>query len=233
VDPAKREALLAAARRLFLDRGFDAVTMGEIAHEACVSKATLYANFSEQGALLEAVIRRESERIIGDEYVFERAELDLEAKLTHFGQRLLTFLVDPQRIKLERLIATAAERHPKLAVRFFEAGPKRAHAILLQLIGSGVRQRSIIVDDPTEAAGDLIGLWQSFLRTEATLRYRRIGPHEVRKRTVRAVRLFMRLYGSADAHHGNAAALQPSLVIVSGLQEPCLSQAGSQPKGPK
>ena len=39
VDPAKRAALLAAARHLFLAKGFDAVTMGEIAAHAHVYRA--------------------------------------------------------------------------------------------------------------------------------------------------------------------------------------------------
>jgi TetR/AcrR family transcriptional repressor of mexJK operon len=195
VDPSRRAALLAAARRLFLDRGYDAVTMGEIARQARVAKATLYANFPERSALLEAVIRAESRRILGDEYLARRRGLAFEATLRRVGVRVLSFLTDPQRIRLERLIAGAAEQYPELATRFFEAGPGRGRAILTQLIAAGAHEGAIEVEDPGAAAGDLLGLWQGYLRIETVLRYRRIGPAEVRARAARGVRLFLRLYG--------------------------------------
>jgi len=198
VDPAKRAALLAAARHLFLAKGFDAVTMGEIAAHAHVSKATLYANFSNRGALLEAVIRKESERIVGDEYATEGQETNLQAMLTRFGLRMLTFLTDPERMKFEWLIAAAAERYPDLTVRFFDAGPGRARAMLAKLIASAVAQGIVVVEDPREAAGDLVGLWQGFIRIETTLRYRKTPAiRELRRRAARGVQLFLRLYGQS------------------------------------
>lgn len=200
VNPAKRAALLAAARRLFLAKGFDAVTMGEIASTAQISKATLYANFSDRGALIEAVIRKESERVVGVEYLTQGAQLDLEAMLRRFGVRLLTLLTDPERLKFDTLMATAAERYPDLNARFFDAGPGRGRATLAKLIAAGARRGLIAVDDPREAAGDLLGLWQGFIRIETVLCYRRTpGSRELRRRAARGVRLFMRLYGIGTA----------------------------------
>jgi AcrR family transcriptional regulator len=42
---ATREALVSAARRLFLERGFDQVTVAEIADEADTAVSTLFAHF--------------------------------------------------------------------------------------------------------------------------------------------------------------------------------------------
>lgn len=196
VDVAKRTAILAAARELFLAKGYDAVTMGAIAVRARVSKATLYGHFRERSALLEAVIRRESERIIGDQELSEAAGLDLQAQLRSFGLRLLTFLTDPERLQFERLLAGAAARYPELAARFFEAGPGRARATLIALISAGTARGLLRATDPAAAAGDLVGLWQGFLRIETTLRYRQPPqPQALRRRVARGVRLFMQLYG--------------------------------------
>jgi TetR/AcrR family transcriptional regulator, mexJK operon transcriptional repressor len=195
VDPAKRAAVLRTARRLFLARGYDAVTMGEIAVRAKVSKATLYAYFADRSALLEAVIRREADGIVGDAQLLEQADLDLESQLRRFGLRLLIFLTNPERLQFERLLSGAAERYPHLAARFFEAGPGRARATLAGLLIAG-RQRGLLrVQDPVAAAGDLAGLWQGFLRIETSLRYRRQpGTAALRRRVARGVQLFMRLY---------------------------------------
>lgn len=195
VDPAKRAAVLSAARELFLAKGYDAVTMGEIALRAGVSKATLYAHYPERSALLQAVIQRESERIVGERALIEEAGLDLEDRFRRLGLRLLTFLTKPERLHFERLLSAAAARYPRLAARFFEAGPGRARATLVKLINEGVEQGLLRVPDPFAAAGDLAGLWQGFLRIETTLRYRRVPRRqELRRRVARGVRLFMKIY---------------------------------------
>src|SRR5579875_3414141 len=54
----KVESILAAAKRSFLARGFEAVSMDAIAREAGVSKATVYAHFSGKEELFGAVIGR-------------------------------------------------------------------------------------------------------------------------------------------------------------------------------
>ncbi|MGH8210801.1 MAG: TetR/AcrR family transcriptional regulator [Steroidobacteraceae bacterium] len=113
-EPAKRAALLQAARKLFLDKGIDVVTKEEIAALAGVSKATLYANFSAVTVLLEAVIRTESLRVISDEYLETAKALDLPAQLMQFGERVLKFTTDPERAKFERLLASAAALHAGL-----------------------------------------------------------------------------------------------------------------------
>ncbi len=56
-NPLKTQAILQAARKLFLEQGLE-VTTAEIARVAGVAKATLYANFSDKEHLIEAVLRR-------------------------------------------------------------------------------------------------------------------------------------------------------------------------------
>ena len=57
----KAESILAAAKRMFLESGFGAVSMDAIAREAGVSKATVYAHFAGKEELFGAVIGRECE----------------------------------------------------------------------------------------------------------------------------------------------------------------------------
>lgn len=52
---SQRERILDAARALFASRGFDAVTMNEVADQAGVVRATVFNQFGSKGALVEAI----------------------------------------------------------------------------------------------------------------------------------------------------------------------------------
>ena len=51
----QRERILDAARALFASRGFDAVTMGDVAQQAGVVRATVFNHFGSKHALVEAI----------------------------------------------------------------------------------------------------------------------------------------------------------------------------------
>ena len=53
-----RNALMTAARRLFTERGYDAVSAEEIVREAGVTRGALYHHFGGKAELLEAVYER-------------------------------------------------------------------------------------------------------------------------------------------------------------------------------
>jgi AcrR family transcriptional regulator len=55
---ATRGALIAAARRLFTEKGYDAVSAEEIVREAGVTRGALYHHFGGKAQLLEAVYER-------------------------------------------------------------------------------------------------------------------------------------------------------------------------------
>ncbi len=63
--PTTRDAILDAAERLFAERGFDGVSMREIAAEAGLrNQASLYHHFRDKRALYEAVLERGVDEIL-------------------------------------------------------------------------------------------------------------------------------------------------------------------------
>ncbi len=110
-DPLKTQAILQAARKLFLEQGLE-VTTAEIARVAGVAKATLYANFSDKEHLIEAVLRQESDLTISDHDFAQRHHLPLIEVLTAFGYRFVRFINQRELTGWDRLIASAAVRHP-------------------------------------------------------------------------------------------------------------------------
>jgi TetR/AcrR family transcriptional regulator, mexJK operon transcriptional repressor len=194
-DLAKREMILDAARRLFLEFGPASITMEQIAAEAGVAKATLYANFKDKVAVLADVIRRESERLVDDDFAVVHRDAAVEDALTLFGGRLLSFLANPEMMAMERLAASSRAYAPDSAQQFFNAGVGRAMDILREVIAKGHASGVLETPDLTVASEDLVGLWEGVLRVEMNFLIRaRLSPEEIHKRATHGVAQFMRLY---------------------------------------
>ena len=58
-DPVKRSQIIEGARRVFIDKGFEAASMNDITREAGVSKGTIYVYFANKEELFEALIEEE------------------------------------------------------------------------------------------------------------------------------------------------------------------------------
>src|SRR5579871_4776486 len=63
IQRAKREHILDAAERCFMDKGFHAATMSDICREAGVSSGALYIYFSSKEDLIAGLCRRERDRV--------------------------------------------------------------------------------------------------------------------------------------------------------------------------
>ncbi|MEV6286307.1 TetR/AcrR family transcriptional regulator [Kribbella sp. NPDC051770] len=73
--PNRRERLLDAAEDLVLDRGFDAMSVAEIAARAGVGKGAVYLEFASKHEILDALLLRGTERLRTRAAVGERPRL--------------------------------------------------------------------------------------------------------------------------------------------------------------
>ncbi len=90
-EPALRGRVLAAARDLFLERGFRRTTADDIARELGVSKATLYKTFRSKDEILRVVVRETmAEMQAGVESLVDDGTLGFVEKIT----ALLAFLAE-------------------------------------------------------------------------------------------------------------------------------------------
>lgn len=81
----RRAQLIEVARRVFAERGFDAVTIEEIAAEAKVSKPIVYQHFGDKESLYAIVVDREVTTLmsrIGEALTADRPRLLLEQAAT-------------------------------------------------------------------------------------------------------------------------------------------------------
>jgi TetR/AcrR family transcriptional regulator, mexJK operon transcriptional repressor len=165
-DLEKREAILDAAARLFAVRGVEGVPIEAIANAASVSKVTVYASFKDKGALLEAIVRRESDRLghLLDE--ISSSNGSLEERLVGIGDALLGALNDPRHVAMDRCLSVAAVQHPDLGRQFFDAGPGHLRNLISDMLAEEMNAGRLTVSDPLLAAEDLLGLWFGFRAVE-------------------------------------------------------------------
>ena len=62
-DSAKREDIVVAATRLFMEKGYELTSMEAVAGEANVSKLTIYSHFADKNQLFRAIIQYRCEKI--------------------------------------------------------------------------------------------------------------------------------------------------------------------------
>jgi AcrR family transcriptional regulator len=101
--PGGRERILQVARAAFVERGYDAVSMQEIADAARLTKAAIYYHFRDKQELLEAVVVAEMGRLIQGVGEQLAAGPPLRAQL----ERVALFALDAHRGDRIRLINDA------------------------------------------------------------------------------------------------------------------------------
>lgn len=103
VTSAKRQIVLAAARKLFAQDGFDRVSMDALAAHAKVSKPTLYRYFKSKGDLLNGLlIEFLSSQIVRDVPVPKHAK-DYRKFLIEYGMRKVDLFLSAENIVLARI----------------------------------------------------------------------------------------------------------------------------------
>src|SRR3712207_6209006 len=129
-ESAKRRQILEGAREVFLARGFDGASMGEIAKVAGVSKGTLYVYFDSKESLFEALTIEEKRGLAEVLFQLDAEDPDVRAVLARLGQSYLKRLGRPEHISSIRMVIGAAEKFPRLGKAFYEAGPCQGRARL-------------------------------------------------------------------------------------------------------
>jgi len=107
--------ILDAARKVFLERGFEGASIDEIAEVARSGKPTIYARFRDKRALFTAVVTRDILSRITEFKSEVPTGATIEERLRSAAITLLHWGLDSERIALMRLAVAEARRFPDLA----------------------------------------------------------------------------------------------------------------------
>jgi TetR/AcrR family transcriptional repressor of mexJK operon len=196
----KRRAILDAATEVFLQKGYLATNMDEIAALAAVSKQTVYKNFPGKETLFVAIVSsvtdRASDQVHGEMPDLAEGE-DVAEYLRRYAYRQLTIVLTPRVMQLRRLVIGEVGRFPELARALFEGGPRRAMAAMAVLFQRLADRGLLAIDDPAVAASQFNWLIMGEPLNRAML----LGddaipkPAELRRHAAAGVRLFLASYG--------------------------------------
>jgi AcrR family transcriptional regulator len=128
---ARRKAILEVARDVFLNQGYAAASMSEIAARVGGSKGTLYNYFRSKEELFGAFMTDVCQVAANNAYQhLPPVGGELRGPLIEFGVSFLTFLLTEPTMSIHRLVVAEAGRFPELGRVFYETGPKRGEAKL-------------------------------------------------------------------------------------------------------
>jgi AcrR family transcriptional regulator len=137
VDVSPREALIAAAAKVFLRRGFEGASLREIAAEAAMTTGAVYSNFDGKADLFLAVLEEKLDPRLATMYEAAR-RAPLHGVGPRVGEEFAVYLKQRRRwlILLIEFWAQAA-RDPKLRPKFAER-----HGKLRAAVGEVVAERA-------------------------------------------------------------------------------------------
>lgn len=156
----KRAAILEAAQQIFFANGFVGASMDQVAATAAVSKQTVYKHFSSKVVLFREVVTnvvRARDGGIAAELLSSDAG-SFEDQLRSFSRFFLKGVMQPDVLRLRRLVTGEAGRFPELGEAFYELGPKRAAEQLALALRQSNALHGFFLEDPDLAADHLLCL---------------------------------------------------------------------------
>lgn len=165
----KTEAIVDAARKTFLTRGFDAASMDQIALTAGVSKRTVYNRFRSKEELFGAAITESCKDYLPVNVDDIEASLPPDDLIRALGRQFLQGVLKPEALSLRRIASFEAARNPAIGKTYLEHGAewmvKKCAPILSRLAARGAYK----IDNPEEAIWQLGALLTEPLYTRALL----------------------------------------------------------------
>lgn len=157
-DAEKDRAIIRAAQRLFLERGFDGASVDAIAEAAGVAKATVYARFADKEALLRDAIAAKCGEFLDHETLDWRPGRDLKVGLIAIAHRFLSLVTDADALSMHRLMMQESQKSDRLPTLFFESAIRPTAHRLAAYLESEAERLGVTLDDAEGAAWRFLGM---------------------------------------------------------------------------
>jgi TetR/AcrR family transcriptional repressor of mexJK operon len=165
----KQTDILNVARELFLERGYDAVSLDDILKRVGGSKTTLYSYYGGKEGLFAAMIRKLCHDNLGALLTMDTADLDPKAGLNAIGRQFVAIISSQEGRAVFRAMIAEAQRFPDLAKAFFEAGPESAIRVLRRSIEHWQKKGVLRRADPEMLAIQFLGLMMGNFHVKSLL----------------------------------------------------------------
>lgn len=189
----RRDAILAIAKRAFLENGYSGASMSAISAELGGSKATLWSYFPSKEELFAAVLEEATAA-----YRQQLADLlkpgeDVRTTVLQFCRSFVAKITSCDGLRLHRLVAAEVNRFPEVGAIFYRRVPKRTHELLAHFFADAMDAGKLRKDEPLRAARVLASLCTGGAH-QRMLWGQETGPEELDQEALLATDIFMRAY---------------------------------------
>jgi AcrR family transcriptional regulator len=157
---AKRQSIVDAAAEVFMEKGYEAASMAEIASRAGGSKATLYSYFPSKEELFLMVMKTLAEERMSQAHARLTADGDLRSALLRYGEQMLRNLLSPEIATLRRIVLGEGWRST-VGQLFFDNGPAIGWGKLAAFLEGQMQAGKLRQARPWPAAMHLLGLLEA------------------------------------------------------------------------
>ncbi|MEN1971935.1 TetR/AcrR family transcriptional regulator [Luteimonas sp. MJ204] len=193
-DLAKRAAILDAAQRMFLEHGFEGVSMDQIAALAGVSKLTVYSHFGDKDTLFAAAVEYYCEQQVPPSLFTPSPGTPLRPRLVGIARAVHALMTSPEALAGFRLVCRPARVDPRLARMFWDAGAGHLQAGFAALLARRTATGELDVADTGRAASQFFALLRGELHPRLMMGCGDMPGFDVDAHLEATVELFLRAY---------------------------------------
>lgn len=149
----RQDELLEIAERMFMERGYDDTPVQAIIDAAGIAKGTFYHHYPSKSALLDAVLGRMTERIMGGiQAVLAAPDLDAATKFKIAFSRSGQYKTEHRAVLIQMHRALRSEANAALYARMVRESATILLPIVTRLIEQGVAEGVFHTRYPAQAA---------------------------------------------------------------------------------
>jgi AcrR family transcriptional regulator len=150
VENARGEQILASARKLFAEKGYDHTTVSEIVQDTGIAQGTFYLYFASKKDVVVNLARRLDDALREEIFAGDDPSLPIEGRVRNMVEA--AFRVCEENRDLARLLHLGAHIDP-YGIEDVEQAHEHMRKPLAETIARGIRHGEINEMDPDVAAG--------------------------------------------------------------------------------
>lgn len=194
----RRQAMVEAARDLFLEHGFEKTNVSDVVRRSGGSLATLYALFGSKEGLFEAIVEEVAREIVAPFESIPFGDRPLDEVLALFGERFLGLVLGTSALRWHRMCVNEGPKFPELRGAMIRVGPGRIRERLAAYLLSQAELGRLRIENPVDsviAALHFLALVKSESYFEATCGEPvEVTSAQIREQVGRAVTVFLNGY---------------------------------------
>ena len=194
-DLEKGQAILDCAKRLFIEHGYERVSMDQIAAGAGVSKLTVYNHYGDKDRLFAEAVRSYCEQGVPDRLFHDDPAMPLRECLMQIATRFHGFIHSPDAIAGHRMLCTPQMAASPVTDHFWSCGPERMQAGMAALLQRRAERGELALDDARRAASQFFALLKGEIHAQLLFGCEcRLDEDEIRRHLEASVDMLMRAY---------------------------------------